>query len=231
MALILSIDSALETATICLSKDGVIIGAETNNDPKSHGAFLQPAISRLFSANNLNITSIDAVAVVNGPGSYTGLRVGLASAKGLCYALDKPLITINTLEVLALSAINLLKENNSIGDNYLFCPLIDARRMEVFTAVYDVNLKEIVSPKALILDTNSFANELEANKIVFSGNGHTKFKEVLSHPNAIFVETINNTEAIISIAENLLIEKKFSNLAYSVPFYVKDVFFAEKSKI
>jgi tRNA threonylcarbamoyladenosine biosynthesis protein TsaB len=231
MALLLSIDTALETATICLSNDGEILGAETNKDPKSHGSFLQPAIKRLFSADNIAFTSIDAVAIVNGPGSYTGLRVGLASAKGLCFALNKPLIALNTLEVLALSALSLYKENYITEDNDLFCPLIDARRMEVFTAMYKSNLENTMKPQAIILDEHSFSEELENSKIIFSGNGHPKLRNVLNHPNAIFLETISNIEAIITIAENLLIEKKFSNLAYAEPFYIKDVFFVEKSKI
>ena len=231
MALILSIDTALETASIFLSKDGILIGSETNHDPKNHGSFLQPAIQRIFSTNNIELTSIDAVAVVTGPGSYTGLRVGLASAKGLCYALNKPLIAINTLEVMALSSINDIKKTVAESTNYLFCPLIDARRMEVFTAMYTSTLQYTMTPQALILDESSFGKELENNIIVFSGNGHQKLKHILSHPNAIFVDTANTTNAILSIAENLLIEKKFANLAYSEPFYIKEVYFAEKNKI
>ena len=231
MALILSIDTALETATICLSKDGVILGMETNSDPKNHGTFLQPAVKRLFSTIKINISTIDAVAVVNGPGSYTGLRVGLASAKGLCYALNKPLIAVNTLDMLALSSINFMKQNKEDVSDYLFCPLIDARRMEVFTAMYNSSLQHVMVPQALILDEHSFEQELQKNIIVFSGNGSGKLQNILVHPHAIFSNQFNFTKALITIAENLLIEKNFSNLAYCEPFYIKEVYFAEKSRI
>jgi len=231
MALILNIDTALENASVFLSKDGVVIGIETNNDPKNHGAFLQPAIQQLFDTHKIEISTIDAVAVVIGPGSYTGLRVGLASAKGLCFALNKPLITINTLEMLALSSMNKFKEENIDVTDYLFCPLIDARRMEVFTAMYNSTLQSVMVPQALILNEHSFAEELATSKIVFSGNGHQKLKDINAHPNAIFIHTTTITNAILSIAENLLIEKKFANLAYSEPFYIKEVYFAEKNKI
>ncbi len=231
MALILSIDTALENASVFLSKDGVVIGIETNNDPKNHGAFLQPAIQQLFDTHKIEVSTIDAVAVVIGPGSYTGLRVGLASAKGLCFALNKPLIAINTLEMLALSSINKLKEENLDVTDFLFCPLIDARRMEVFTAMYNSSLQSVMAPQAFILNEHSFVDELATNKIVFSGNGHQKLKDINAHPNAIFIDTTTNTNAIISIAENLLIEKKFANLAYSEPFYIKEVYFTDKNKI
>lgn len=231
MALILSIDTAIDTANICLAKDGSIIGSEINSDQKSHGSFMQIAIKRLFATNQIDINTIDAVAVAYGPGSYTGLRVGLSSAKGLCYALNKPLITVNTLEILALAAIDKTKESVEKLSDYLFCPLIDARRMEVFTAIYNSALKTIQEPQALILDENSFQQELQANKIVFCGNGHQKLKQILNHPNAIFVDGIDNVSSLIKISDKLFSENRFSDLAYCEPFYVKEVFFAEKSKI
>ena len=230
MALILCIDTAIDTANICLANDGVVIANETNNDQKNHGSFLQPAIQRLFTDNNKDISSIDAIAVVNGPGSYTGLRVGLASAKGLCYALNKPLITINTLEILAHAAIYSTKESYEDISDYLFCSLIDARRMEVFTALYDAQLESLMKPQALILDSSSFQEELHKNKVVFSGNGHYKLKGIISHPNANFLDRQDNVGAMASIAQNLFKEKRFADLAYCEPFYLKEVYFAEKRK-
>ncbi len=230
MALILSIDTAIDTANICLASDGVVIASETNDDQKNHGAFLQPAIRRLFSNSKIDISTIDAVAVVNGPGSYTGLRVGLSSAKGLCYALNKPLLTINTLEMLAHAAIRSIKESTVDITDYRFCSLIDARRMEVFTALYNAGLQCLVKPQALILVPTSFQEELQTNKVVFSGNGQFKLKDIISNPNAIFLDSQDNIDAMATIAQHLFSEKAFADLAYCEPFYLKEVYFAEKRK-
>jgi len=127
----------------------------------------------------LQLKDIDAIAVTNGPGSYTGLRVGLSSAKGLCFALNKPLILLNTLEVMALASIE-QPENST-----LFCPMIDARRMEVFTALYDRNLSVVIAPCAMVLDNQSFIDKLANNKIVFSGSGSSKLQELNLGDNAI----------------------------------------------
>lgn len=133
MPLILHIDTATNYASICISKDDVVLGFEENAEQKNHASFLQPAIKAMFAKCNFNLSDIDAVAVTNGPGSYTGLRVGLASAKGLCFALNKALILLNTLQVMAAASIESKKEEDI---DILFCPMIDARRMEVFTALY-----------------------------------------------------------------------------------------------
>ena len=118
MALILSIDTSIDTAEVSLEKDGILLMSEINNEPKNHGSFLQIAIKNILSSSNTAVNTLDAVAVANGPGSYTGLRVGLASAKGLCFTLNKPLITISTLEILARTT----KQQFMLNNNYLFCP-------------------------------------------------------------------------------------------------------------
>src|SRR4051812_42192427 len=166
MALILNIDTAINVATVGFADGSNIIAEQTSEDQKNHAAFVQSAISQLLEAHQLSLLNIDAVAVVNGPGSYTGLRVGLASAKGLCYALGKPLILLNTLEVMALTTISLFP-----GKDTLHCPMIDARRMEVFTAVYNHELHPLLTPQPMILSVNSFNNFLLYEKIVFSGSG------------------------------------------------------------
>ncbi len=228
MALILSIDTSIDTAEVSLAKDGVLLMSETNDEPKNHGSFLQLAIKRILDDTNTDINTLDAIAVANGPGSYTGLRVGLASAKGLCFTLNKPLIAINTLDILAKATINQYPSNN----DYLFCPMIDARRMEVFTALYSHQLEQILLPQALILDNASLREYLETSKIVFSGNGSNKLKDIISHQNTIYsaIKSQDKIAAIIAMAQEKYSSKNFNNLAYTEPYYIKDVFFSEKSK-
>ena len=228
MAIILNIDTSIDTADVSLAKDGVLLMSEINSEPKNHGSFLQLAIKRILACTNTDINMLDAIAVANGPGSYTGLRVGLASAKGLCFTLNKPLLAINTLEILAKASINQFPLNK----DYLFCPMIDARRMEVFTALYNHQLEQILEPQAMILDDSSFNNQLETSKIVFLGNGSFKLKDIINHPNAIYstIESQEKINAMITVAAENYTSKNFHNLAYTEPYYIKDVFFAEKKK-
>ncbi len=233
MALILSIDTSIDTATICLAKEGVILGSETNTEPKQHGSFIQKAIASLLSKTKTEISELDAISVANGPGSYTGLRVGLSSAKGLCFVLNKPLLLINTLELLAQATIRRAAFNNIEVSDYLFCPMIDARRLEVFTAVYNHTLENIIKPNALVLDSNSLFEQLNERKVFFSGNGSPKFRLLTKSQNADFItiEELDKTKALASMSEITFTNIKNNNLAYSEPFYIKEVFFAEKSKL
>ena len=233
MALILCMDTSLNTASISLAIDGIVVAKKINTDPKSHGSFIQKAIANVFEDAHKKLAEIDAIAVVNGPGSYTGLRVGLATAKGLCFTLNKPLILLNTLELLAQTVINQLKTDLLIEEfeNYLFCPMIDARRMEVFTAIYDAELKEIQHPTAIILDNDTFNHFLNTNKIVVMGNGHQKLKEILTHSNITYMDDTDISDSVPIIAEKFIYENKQTGLAYCEPFYIKDVYFAEKSKM
>ena len=226
MALLLNIDTATEYASVCLTDNGVKIGFAANADQKNHGAFLQPAIQQLFKNAGRSLKNIDASSVSNGPGSYTGLRVGLASAKGLCFALNKPLITINTLEVMAIAAIQSIGQ--PLNTATYFCPLIDARRLEVFTALYDENLNAILSPTAIIIDENSFENELQKNRIIFFGSGHQKLQNILQHTNAVFSSVQHNAQHVGILAELNFAKKEFADLAYSEPFYLKEFYSPSK---
>jgi tRNA threonylcarbamoyladenosine biosynthesis protein TsaB len=163
---------------------------------------------------------INAVAVSNGPGSYTGLRIGLSAAKGLCYALQIPLITIGTLQMMVQGV-----EKNEAN---LYCPMIDARRMEVFTAMYGSEGKEITSPAALILDENSFAEDLKMNRILFFGNGAAKFKNICSHSNAIFSGLHTDASQLAKLSQQKFTAKDFADLAYCEPLYVKEFFTTQK---
>ena len=224
MALILNIDTATEHASLCLSDDDKLLGIEKSFEQKDHASFIQPAIKRLFENVQQKIADTEAIAVAAGPGSYTGLRVGLATAKGLCYALNKPLILLNTLEVMAQAAIKESEKNPYSTANPLFCPMIDARRMEVFTALYDKNLQPVLMPSAVILQENTFKEYLDKQQIVFSGSGSHKFKNILQNPRAIFSEIRHSAEDMMPLSVKCFSHKQFADIVYSEPFYLKEFF-------
>ncbi|GAC1438630.1 MAG: tRNA (adenosine(37)-N6)-threonylcarbamoyltransferase complex dimerization subunit type 1 TsaB [Sediminibacterium sp.] len=226
MALLLNIDTATGYAGVCISRDGDIVQMLESHEQKNHASFVQPAIQQLLEQTGYRLNNIDAVAVTAGPGSYTGLRVGLASAKGICFALDKPLILVNTLEVIAQSMIAVTggQEHAINNQPILLCPLIDARRMEVFTAVYDLSLTEIYAPQAMVLDENSFSSLLSSHRILFGGSGHQKLKQILIHPNAAFTNNGHHVNNLAQLAHRLFIAGTFADLVYSDPFYVKEFF-------
>src|SRR5687768_1145997 len=177
--MILNIDTASEQASVCISKDGEVISTLVNDNQKDHASWVQSAINTLLQREGYTMQQLQAVAVTHGPGSYTGLRVGMATAKGLCFALQIPLITINTLQVMAHGAIHQWhSKTKNMQPPLGFCPMIDARRMEVFTAVYNEELQEIIAPKAMILDELSFKEELNDHSLVCFGNGSLKWKNV-----------------------------------------------------
>jgi tRNA threonylcarbamoyladenosine biosynthesis protein TsaB len=219
MGLILNIDTASEKAHVSFAKDGLLINSLSSESQKGHASFLQTTIQQLAKSSGIALQDMDAVAITAGPGSYTGLRVGMASAKGLCYALKIPLITINTLEVLTASALQLFQNTN---DPLLFCPMMDARRMEVYTAVYKKDLTIRLAPCAMILDGSSFKKELTDNKIMFFGSGSDKWKLVCNHAHAVFEHVSILPEAFSKQANIRFSEKKFTELAYSEPFYLKE---------
>jgi tRNA threonylcarbamoyladenosine biosynthesis protein TsaB len=221
MPLLLNIDTATGHASVCLSKGDVVLGMIESTEQKNHASFVQPAISELMAGAGYTLNALDGIAVTAGPGSYTGLRVGLASAKGICYALNKPLILINTLEVMAQAVVS---RETSIDPSTLICPLIDARRMEVFTALYDSSLHEIEPPHALVVDENSFAAVLKVQSVVFSGSGHAKLQEIIVSPAAIFSAVQHHAGDLAVRALKAYQSKLFADLAYSEPLYVKEFF-------
>jgi tRNA threonylcarbamoyladenosine biosynthesis protein TsaB len=222
MGVILNIDTATGTAQVNFAKDGIVLNALSNDLQKDHAAFLQIAVEELVAKTGIQLKDIDAVAVTYGPGSYTGLRVGLASAKGLCYALKKPLITINTLEALTVSVQETL-QNNSANEALLFCPMIDARRMEVFTAIYNKPLKLFLQPCAMVLDERSFNKELENGSILFFGSGALKWKNICTHLSASFADISGvSAPGIAALSYRYFLQKEFAELAYSEPLYLKE---------
>ena len=220
MSYFLNIDTATEQASVCLSENDRVLDIQVSTDQKNHASFLQPAIQTLLHNTGLQLTQIDAVAVTGGPGSYTGLRVGLASAKGICFTLNKPLIIINTLEVMATAA----KEGENQEEKFLICPMIDARRMEVFTAVYDQSLQILMEPQPMILDQHSFTELLEKQSILFFGSGAEKLKGILSHPKMRFKNGHHHAGHLAQMVLKPFADQSFADLAYSEPFYLKAFF-------
>jgi tRNA threonylcarbamoyladenosine biosynthesis protein TsaB len=216
MVYILNIHTATESAIINLTAGEKILGTFYNYETKKHASFLHIAIKELLDQHEISIKDLNAVGISLGPGSYTGIRVGLAAAKGLCYALKIPLITYTSLELIALSASNSVKDNHA-----LYCPMIDARRMEVYTAIYDYHLQEIIRPAALVVNENSFAEVLEEHTIYFSGNGSIKFRGLVNNANAIFLNEELSSDSLAKIAWEKFLGKKFENVGYAQPLYLK----------
>jgi tRNA threonylcarbamoyladenosine biosynthesis protein TsaB len=220
MSIILNIDTSLETATVSIAKDGAILSFQTNEVQKEHASFVHVAIHELLAKEDLKPTQLDAIGVTIGPGSYTGLRVGLSAAKGLCYALNKPLINVGTLEMMAKDILMNIED----ATNFLFCPMIDARRMEVFCAMYDAGLKEIVEPHAKVLSPQSFAEKYDKKMIMFFGSGMPKFKDIINNSDAFFATNKFLANALSSLTYKKFIEEKFSNLSTSIPQYSKNFY-------
>jgi tRNA threonylcarbamoyladenosine biosynthesis protein TsaB len=215
VSVILNIETAIESASVCLAKNGQVILLKKHPHPRDSAAWIQPAISQLLNDAGYSFKGIHAVAVSSGPGSYTGLRVGMATAKGLCFALGIPLITLNTLKLMAAS-VN--------GNEGWLCPMIDARRMEVFTAVFDRELNEILPAKNMILNDESFIEMIDQEKILFFGNGSDKFKPVMQHKNARFADFTLTAAHMANLSEMAYDDGHFADLAYSEPFYGKEFF-------
>lgn len=217
MALILNIDTSTSVCSVALAKDGQVVALKESNEGLNHSVLLGTYIDEILKGNNTEADQLDAVAISMGPGSYTGLRIGVSMAKGLCFGTGKPLIAVPTLQALALSVSSRLQED------VWYCPMIDARRMEVYTAFFNRENKFIIDTKAEIIDENSFADLLAEHKIYFFGNGSDKIKEVLTASNANYIEKVETSAGhLAGIAEQLFADHQFVDVAYFEPFYLKD---------
>ena len=229
MSLILAIETATSVCSVALAQGENLLSIREASSPNVHSSMITVLIEELFLEAGFNYTDLDAVALSIGPGSYTGLRIGAAVAKGLCYGLDKPLIAIPTLQAMAAGMSGSRQKiqsssypASSIQD--LVCPMIDARRMEVYCAVYDEHLEEILDTDARIIDENSF-QELLANHILyFAGDGADKCKSILdTHPHARFINDFHaSAKHMISLAEQRFQANQFEEVAYVEPYYLKD---------
>lgn len=217
MALILNIDTSTSVCSVALARDGQLLAIKENNEGLNHSVLLGTFIDDILRGNRLGVQALDAVAVSMGPGSYTGLRIGVSMAKGLCYGASKPLIAINTLQALAESV------SRRIGEDALYCPMLDARRMEVYTAFYDKHNRIVVDTQAEVIDENSFQDILQEHTVYIFGNGSAKVQHLLTSPHARFLEDIETSAVnMISLAENKFTLKQFEDVAYFEPFYLKD---------
>lgn len=225
---ILSIDTSMETAAICVARGEVVLSRQTNNTQSDHARWIHTAIKDVLSECRIGIDDLKAVAVCEGPGSYTGLRVGMATAKGLCYALGIPLITESSLKLIAFRIRNELNTGSKYSYPLLIGPMVDARRMEVFTALYGADLQEKMNPAAVILDENSFRDVLERHIIIFCGNGSKKWQDLCKHENALFSESGFTIDDLAKMAFQKYEKQDFSDLAYSEPAYLKNFYTGNK---
>lgn len=220
MATILNIETSTEVCSVALTSEGQVLEHHENYDGQTHATLLNAYVKDALDYVRTRELKLDAVAVSMGPGSYTGLRIGLSEAKGLAFGLDVPLIGVNTLQLLVVSA---MFNNFFDDDDLVYVPMIDARRMEVYTAAYNAALETVVEPQAMILDENSFAQVLKDHKVVFMGNGSTKARDVIKHPKAMFIDGIKPVALeMMALAEKAFRESKFVDVAYSTPLYLKE---------
>lgn len=219
MPTILYIETATSVCSVAVSKDNQIILEREELTGPSHASLLGVFVNDVIRELRKSGLVLDAVAVSCGPGSYTGLRIGVSEAKGICYGFNIPLIAIETLTIMAEG----IRTNTSIDNNTLLCPMIDARRMEVYDTIFDINLNKLRAVSADIIDETSFIDFLNENKVLFFGNGSEKCKKVLTHENAVFLNNINPHAAdMVRLAEKAYDEKDFVDLAYFEPFYLKE---------
>ncbi|WP_029903654.1 tRNA (adenosine(37)-N6)-threonylcarbamoyltransferase complex dimerization subunit type 1 TsaB [Prevotella sp. 10(H)] len=219
MPCILNIETATEVCSVVVSRDGEVIFQREETKGPSHavllGAFVDEAVKTLRGHG----IALDAIAVSCGPGSYTGLRIGVSEAKGLCFGLNIPLIALNSLKIMA----NGVLKRNDLEDYSLLCPMIDARRMEVYDVLLNKDLQEVRPVSADIIDNDSFAEYLAKHRILFFGNGAEKCKSVLQSETALFLDNIYPRALdMISLAEEAFKENAFEDVAYFEPFYLKE---------
>ena len=216
MALILCIETATRSCSVVLAKDGNLLQfKEEVSEQYSHSEQLTLFIESLLKEQGIALSDLDAIAVSKGPGSYTGLRIGVSTAKGLCYALDKPLIGISTLEAMASGM-------EKQCPNKVYCPMIDARRMEVYTAFFQAG-KQLTDIEAHIVETDSFSKILSKEEVLFFGDGADKCQGLITHANATFITDVYpSAKDMIAVAENAFVQQQFENVAYFEPYYLKD---------
>ncbi len=215
MSIILNIETATKNCSVSIAKNGEILALkELNNGNYSHAEVLHPFILDVLNEAKLTSDKIDAVAVSKGPGSYTGLRIGVSAAKGLCFSFDKPLISIETLTSLSYAT--------SIVKGFIV-PMLDARRMEVYSAVYNESNEQVREIKAEIIDEDSFSEFLNKHKVYFLGDGANKCKEIIKHENAIFIDDkFPSAKEMAQLSFNKYKKSDIEDVAYFEPFYLKD---------
>ena len=216
MARILLIETATAQLSVALAQDGRVVASRVCAEPRQQASLTAPLVKEVLDSQGLSVADCDAVAVSSGPGSYTGLRVGVSTAKGLCFGASLPLIAIGTLDILAGD------RHSERSEESFIVPMIDARRMEVYTAVYGPDGQRLTPIEAKVIDSQSFADYLAQGPVLFIGDGALKCQDVLTHPNARFRQAFPEAAAMAPLAEKAFQEKRFEDLAYFEPFYLKD---------
>lgn len=229
MSCILNIETSTNVCSVAVSQDGSCIFNKEDHEGPNHAVILGVFVQEALSFIDSHAIPLDAVAVSCGPGSYTGLRIGLSMAKGICYGRDVKLIAIPTLELMCVSLLLGEKINE---ENALLCPMIDARRMEVYSQFFDRALKEVRSINADIVENNTYDDILAQQPVYFFGNGAEKCHEVLTHHNAHIIEGIVPlAKNMYPLAEKRMANEQFEDVAYFVPFYLKDFVAKEAKKL
>lgn len=223
MATILNIETSADVCSVALSSDGFILLHREEWQSHNHAARLGGFIKECLDHLKEHGMRLDAVAVSMGPGSYTGLRIGLSEAKGLAYALGIPLIGVDTLELLVA---HVMFSGAELPEDALYVPMVDARRMEVFTAVYDLGLNEVKAAQPMVLDGDSFGDVLaQGVPVAFFGSGSDKAVELIRHPGALFISgVVPLATDMVALAEKAWRDRRFLDLAYSVPRYLKEFY-------
>lgn len=217
MPLLLCIETATDSCSVCVADEKGVVAVKESHHSRAHASLLSVFIDELLKENKIEYSSLDGIAVSCGPGSYTGLRIGVATAKGLCFALEKPLISVPTLESMAA----LFRQ--TMAAEGMLCPMLDARRMEVYTALFATDATCVKPAAAVILEENFCEDVLKENKVCFFGNGSSKFKTICKNSNALFFEDFNlSATGLAGIALDKYHQKKFEDIAYFEPFYLKD---------
>ena len=216
MPLILSLETATTNCSVALASDGKVIATRSINSGYSHAEKITVFIQEVIDQANVSLKQLSAIAVSSGPGSYTGLRIGISTAKGLCYALDLPLIAINTLDAMA--------NGMKAGSNELLVPMIDARRMEVYSAVYDGEQKRLSESAAIIVDEHYYSDFRSTNKLLLAGDGADKCQELFQSEPSIKIQPsfMPQAEFMATLAEKKFLNSEFENVALFEPFYLKE---------
>lgn len=219
MSCILSIETSTDVCSVAMSENGQCIFKEEDHSGPNHAVSLGVFVDEALSFTDNHAIPLGAVAVSQGPGSYTGLRIGVSMAKGICYGRDVPLLAVPTLEVMAVPVLL----NHEIEEDALLCPMIDARRMEVYSAIYDRALKPLRDTRADVVDGDTYREFLDNHPVYFFGNGAAKCMETINHPNAHLIEGIEPlAKYMFPLAERKWVQKEYEDVAYFVPFYLKD---------
>ncbi|GGH05933.1 tRNA (adenosine(37)-N6)-threonylcarbamoyltransferase complex dimerization subunit type 1 TsaB [Mucilaginibacter phyllosphaerae] len=225
--MILQIETATTSCSVALTKDGQVLAFKEIDQRNIHAEVITVYIDEILASRQVKYADLDAIAVSCGPGSYTGLRIGVSTAKGICFALDKPLIAVETLAAMAKGVVN----DHPVDADTLLCPMIDARRMEVYTAIFNQAGKIIKPTAAEIIDADSFGEILSKSKVLFFGDGAGKCKNILGHnSNALFLpDFVNSAKYLTAIAADKYHRREFVDVAYFEPYYLKDFIAGKKA--